>query len=104
MNTLTVKDIKDRLQEVKDAQDPFIAQCENDPRKSVQTLVEQWLKKQAKEKALKEQWVNMTSYERLARNKGFRLMAGVDEVGQGHWQDQLSPAQSSFQRNVKYLD
>lgn len=83
MNTLTVKDIKDRLQEVKDAQDPFIAQCENDPRKSVQTLVEQWLKKQAKEKALKEQWVNMTSYERLARNKGFRLIAGVDEVGRG---------------------
>lgn len=83
MNTLTVKDIKDRLQEVKDAQDPFISQCENDPRKSVQTLVEQWLKKQAKEKALKEQWVNMTSYERLARNKGFRLIAGVDEVGRG---------------------
>ena len=48
MNTLTVKDIKDRLQEVKDEQDPFLAQCENDPRKSVQTLVEQWIKKQAK--------------------------------------------------------
>ncbi|MCY7785080.1 ribonuclease HII, partial [Bacillus sp. S20C3] len=43
----------------------------------------QWLKKQAKEKALKEQWVSMTSYERLARNKGFRLIAGVDEVGRG---------------------
>lgn len=50
MNTLTVKDIKDRLQEVKDAQDPFIAQCENDPRKSVQTLVEQWLKSKRKKK------------------------------------------------------
>ncbi|MGQ5175125.1 ribonuclease HII [Bacillus halotolerans] len=83
MNTLTVKDIRDRLQEVRDDQDPFLAQCENDPRKSVQALVEQWLKKHAKEKALKEQWVNMTSYERLARNKGFRFIAGVDEVGRG---------------------
>lgn len=83
VNTLTVKDIKDRLQEVKDEQDPFLTLCENDPRKSVQTLVEQWLKKQANEKALKEQWLNMTSFERLARNKGFRLIAGVDEVGRG---------------------
>ncbi|MED4798409.1 ribonuclease HII [Bacillus atrophaeus] len=83
MNTLTVKDIKDRLQEVKDERDPFLAECEKDQRKSVQALVEQWLKKNAKEKALKEQWESMTHCERLARNKGFRIIAGIDEVGRG---------------------
>lgn len=83
MNTLTVKSVKERLQEIRDESDPFLAQCEKDPRKSVQTLLEQWLKKHAKEKALKEQWLNMTAYERLSSKKGFRLIAGVDEAGRG---------------------
>lgn len=83
MNTLTVKSVKERLQEIRDESDPFLAQCEKDPRKSVQTLLEQWLKKHAKEKALKEQWLDMTAYERLSSKKGFRLIAGVDEAGRG---------------------
>ncbi|MBY8912211.1 ribonuclease HII [Bacillus sp. YC2] len=83
MNTLTVKSVKERLQEMKDERDPFLAQCEKDPRKSVQALAEQWLKKHAKEKALKEQWLNMTAYERLSCKKGFRLIAGIDEAGRG---------------------
>ncbi|MGY5190241.1 UNVERIFIED_CONTAM: ribonuclease HII, partial [Bacillus amyloliquefaciens DSM 7 = ATCC 23350] len=48
MNTLTVKSVKERLQELRDESDPFLAQCENDPRKRVQTLLEHWLKRHAK--------------------------------------------------------
>jgi ribonuclease HII len=37
VKTLTVKEIKEHLQSVSDEKDPFIEQCKNDGRKSVQS-------------------------------------------------------------------
>ncbi|MEK5098104.1 MULTISPECIES: ribonuclease HII [Bacillus] len=83
MKPLTVKEIKEHLQSVKEEHDPFIEQCKKDERKSVQALVSAWLKKNEKLAALREEWWVMTSMERRLRSEGYRYIAGIDEAGRG---------------------
>lgn len=70
MKSLTVKEIKEHLQSVKEENDPFIEQCKKDERKSVQALVGAWLKKNEKLSAMREEWRVMTSMERRLRAEG----------------------------------
>ncbi|MEC0552638.1 ribonuclease HII [Bacillus haynesii] len=83
MKTLTVKEIKEHLQSVSDEKDPFIEQCKNDERKSVQALVDAWLKKNERLSAMREEWQVMTSFERSLRARGYQYIAGIDEAGRG---------------------
>ncbi|MCY9217175.1 ribonuclease HII, partial [Bacillus haynesii] len=83
MKTLTVKEIKEHLQSVSDVKDPFIEQCKNDERKSVQALVDAWLKKNERLSAMREEWQVMTSFERSLRARGYQYIAGIDEAGRG---------------------
>ncbi|QAS16101.1 ribonuclease HII [Bacillus licheniformis] len=83
MKTLTVKEIKEHLQSVSDEKDPFIEQCKNDERKSVQALVDAWLKKNERLSAMREEWQAMTSFERSLRARGYQYIAGIDEAGRG---------------------
>ncbi|MPQ25865.1 ribonuclease HII [Bacillus paralicheniformis] len=83
MKTLTVKEIKEHLQSVSDEKDPFIEQCKNDGRKSVQALVDAWLKKNERLSAMREEWQVMTSFERSLRARGYQYIAGIDEAGRG---------------------
>lgn len=83
MKTLTVKEIKEHLQSVSDEKDPFIEQCKNDGRKSVQALVDAWLKKNKRLSAMREEWQVMTSFERSLRARGYQYIAGIDEAGRG---------------------
>ena len=83
MKTLTVKEIKEHLQSVSDEKDPFIEQCKNDGRKSVQALVDAWLKKNKRLSAMREEWQAMTSFERSLRARGYQYIAGIDEAGRG---------------------
>lgn len=83
MKTLTVKEIKEHLQSVSDEKDPFIEQCKNDERKSVQALVDAWLKKNERLAAMREEWQAMTSFERSLRARGYQYIAGIDEAGRG---------------------
>ncbi|MCY8378082.1 ribonuclease HII [Bacillus haynesii] len=79
----TVKEIKEHLQSVSDEKDPFIEQCKNDERKSVQALVDAWLKKNERLSAMREEWQVMTSFERSLRARGYQYIAGIDEAGRG---------------------
>ncbi len=83
MKTLTVKEIKEHLQSVSDEKDPFIEQCKNDGRKSVQALVDAWLKKNKRLSAMQEEWQVMTAFERSLRARGYQYIAGIDEAGRG---------------------
>jgi len=83
VKTLTVKEIKEHLQSVSDVKDPFIEQCKNDERKSVQALVDAWLKKNERLSAMREEWQVMTSFERSLRARGYQYIAGIDEAGRG---------------------
>ncbi|MBG9917099.1 ribonuclease HII [Bacillus sonorensis] len=83
MKTLTVKEIKEHLQSVKDEYDPFIEQCKQDERKSVQALINAWLKKNQRLSAMREAWQAMTAFERSLKAEGYRYIAGIDEAGRG---------------------
>lgn len=80
---LTTKEIQERLTEIKSDKDPFLKECKTDSRKGVQQLVHKWLKRYEHDKILQQQFYSMLSYERSAQNKGFHLIAGIDEVGRG---------------------
>jgi ribonuclease HII len=83
MSQLTIKDIENKLSMIHNEQDQFLKDCESDSRKGVQVLLQRWRKKKAEEKALEQQFKEMTQYEQGLYNKGYRFIAGVDEVGRG---------------------
>ncbi|RZI53002.1 ribonuclease HII [Aeribacillus pallidus] len=80
---LTAKEIEEKLCAIHDINDPFFLACQKDERKTVQKLVKKWLKQYEKEQQLRQQFQNMCKYERALKEKGFRMLAGIDEVGRG---------------------
>ncbi|WP_077617799.1 ribonuclease HII [Bacillus sinesaloumensis] len=83
MAELTIKEIEKKLTSIQDEKDEFLKDCEQDTRKGVQALVQRWKKNKAEEKALEQQYKDMTQYEQALYKKGYKLIAGVDEVGRG---------------------
>lgn len=80
---LTTKEVQERLAGITSEKDQFLEACKTDSRKGVQQLVEKWVKKYEQEKILQQQFYSMLSYERIAREQGLHLIAGIDEVGRG---------------------
>jgi ribonuclease HII len=83
MQKLTVKEIEAKLLHVKDRHDPFLKNCEQDERKTVQALVKKWLKQYQDVQALKKEFERMKTYEKQLKEKGYQWIAGIDEVGRG---------------------
>jgi ribonuclease HII len=83
MKQLTIAEIERQLERIVEETDPFLLDIRQDERKGVQQLVHRWNKKFAENHRLKEKFVEMTVYEHKWRNKGYELIAGVDEVGRG---------------------
>ncbi|MCC3357490.1 ribonuclease HII [Bacillus sp. REN16] len=83
MSQLTIKEIEKKLASIHDEQDMFLKVCEQDSRKGVQVLLQRWKRNKASENALEDQYKEMTQYEHDLYIKGFRCLAGVDEVGRG---------------------
>ena len=83
MKLLTITEIERQLENVVQENDPFLLDILHDERKGVQQLVHKWKKKLAENQRLKEKFVEMSSYELKGRNRGYELIAGVDEVGRG---------------------
>jgi len=79
----TIKEIEQILSTIDCEDDKFISECREDNRKGVRQLVERWEKKIQEQKNLKQMLEKMSTYERNLREKGFRYIAGVDEVGRG---------------------
>lgn len=83
MEKQTTKEIAEILNHVKDPNDPFLLQCQQDHRKSVQQLVKRWVRQYEKEMKLKKEFERMNTIEKSLRNKGYQYIAGIDEVGRG---------------------
>ncbi|NHC39535.1 ribonuclease HII [Bacillus sp. MM2020_1] len=83
MKLLTIAEIERQLENVVQENDSFLLDILHDERKGVQQLVHKWKKKLAENQRLKEKFVEMSSYELKGRNRGYELIAGVDEVGRG---------------------
>ncbi|AQY50982.1 ribonuclease HII [Listeria weihenstephanensis FSL R9-0317] len=75
--------IKEKLQHIESENDPFFQACLLDERKGVAKLIASFRREQAKKEMLYEQLKTMKQYENEARVNGFKVIAGIDEVGRG---------------------
>ena len=83
MHKKTIKEIADRLAKTTSLSHEEIEQLRRDERIGVQKLLERYLRKQEKEKALREQYEHMLVFEKKCLEKGWKLVAGIDEAGRG---------------------
>lgn len=78
----TIKEIKRILSETESEND-YVQSLRFDSRSGVQKALAQWDKNQEQKIRLKEIFDQQNVYELKAKNKGYSLVAGVDEVGRG---------------------
>ncbi len=83
MKQLSIAKIEENLTTITDEFDPFIQELEQDERIGVRKSLARWKKQRMTERFLKAKFEQMTYYERNVMAQGFRLIAGVDEVGRG---------------------
>lgn len=83
MSHQTIKEVKVRLQQINQINDPYLQQLAEDKRSGVKQVLGQWYKKQAKINAEKEKLAQHLVLEQMARKQGYQFIAGVDEVGRG---------------------
>jgi len=72
-----------RLFQSGDISEEILIELKQDERKGVRQLIERYEKQKRKEKALRQQFIEMTRYEKRAYDNGAQYVAGVDEVGRG---------------------
>lgn len=83
METLTIRQIEEKMKTIELEDDPFLHSIKQDDRKGVQELLAKWHSRQLLQKKIYEKHKEMTRYERQCRSRGFQLIAGIDEVGRG---------------------
>lgn len=83
MSKLTTTEIKAVLSKVTSFDDENLVLFQEDERKSVQQLVKSTFRRLEKQQKLEEHFEEMKIYENMARNNGYHLIAGIDEVGRG---------------------
>lgn len=79
----TIKEIEEKLITIKDEQDEFFLQLQEDERKGVQAIVKRWQRVHEQQKLQHEKFINMTVFEQKYRQEGYQFIAGIDEVGRG---------------------
>ena len=79
----SIKEISLKIKDITDPEDLFLKQCKEDDRKGVVELVSKWFRAYEKEQQLKQQFCQMSRFELDLRDKGYSLIAGIDEVGRG---------------------
>lgn len=83
MQGKSIKDIEDYLSEKKELTQAELTILQEDSRKGVQTLLQRYLRRKEKEKALIEQYERMLSFEKKCYARGLKMVAGIDEAGRG---------------------
>ncbi|MGV3489435.1 MAG: ribonuclease HII [Tuberibacillus sp.] len=83
MQAKSIKEIELFLSERKRLSEAEYKQLQEDERKGVQTLLERFLRRQEKEKELRNKYRDMTVFENKCYARGLNLVAGIDEAGRG---------------------
>ncbi|ALS78266.1 ribonuclease HII [Planococcus kocurii] len=78
----TTTEIKEKLNGITEWQ-PWMEELEKDTRKSVQTLLASWLRKQMHRKKLLENHNSKLVFDDVFRKSKADLVAGIDEAGRG---------------------
>lgn len=83
ISSWTIKEINEYLLGENNLPPDFIRMLKNDPRKGVREIMRRWLMQKNR---LSKQWEhlhNMRIEEKLLLERGFNLIAGIDEAGRG---------------------
>ncbi len=103
MKAEAIKEIKLKLATLTDAHDPYLTILAEDKRSGVQKLLQQFYRRLEKEQALKDQYFEMTRFERELYQKGHRFVAGIDEVGRGPLAGPVVAAAVVLPANIEIL-
>lgn len=79
----TIKVVKEKLATITSQTDPYFRELQGDERKGVQKLLVSWEHNQTKQAQIKEKAEMILAYEHAAQAKGYKMIAGIDEVGRG---------------------
>ena len=83
MEKRSIKEIKLILEEIQTLSDERLTELRGDDRKGVQDLIAKFERQFAKKAERALHFEEMQSFERAAQQKGYRMIAGIDEVGRG---------------------
>lgn len=83
MEKRSIKEVKMLLEEIKSLSDERLTELRSDERKGVQDLITKFERQYAKKAERAAQFDKMQKFEREAKQKGYRMIAGIDEVGRG---------------------
>jgi ribonuclease HII len=83
MKVQTIAEIEQQLTSINAESDPLFQKLVNDERKGVQHLIHKWHRRMEQERQLQEKFNEMNVYENKWRAQGYKMIAGVDEVGRG---------------------
>lgn len=80
---VSIAEIKAKLAQIDTSDDSFVRELELDERKGVALLLTAFHKRLAKAEALRKEAYTLRQFEREALEKGYQVIAGIDEVGRG---------------------
>ena len=83
MEKRSIKEVKLLLDEVQTLSDERLTELRSDERKGVQDLIAKFERQFAKKAERAAHFEEMQNFERAAKQKGYRMIAGIDEVGRG---------------------
>ena len=85
ISNLTIKELERLFKQEQENQitDELLTACRNDSRIAAQKLVQKYERQQAKLAEEKKRLLAMYQFEEEGRQKGFEVIAGVDEAGRG---------------------
>ncbi|SDJ72782.1 ribonuclease HII [Sediminibacillus albus] len=83
VSTLTIRDIKNKLESQQEISEEFISQLKHDNRRGVQKLLDGYQRRQEKALLDKQLFTEMSTYERIQQQSGKSFIAGIDEAGRG---------------------
>ena len=83
MEKRSIKEIKLILEEIQTLSDERLIELRSDERKGVQDLIAKFERQYAKKQNALLTLKKCKSFERAAKQKGYKMIAGIDEVGRG---------------------
>lgn len=83
MKTESIQEIKQYLATIDQREDERLLRWSNDSRQGVQQALKQWERRMQKQEQTLVLFEEMQYFEKQARNNGYQLIAGIDEVGRG---------------------
>lgn len=83
MEKRSIKEVKMLLEEIQTVSDARLIELRSDERKGVQDLIAKFERQYAINVERAAQFDEMQKFERSAKKKGYRMIAGIDEVGRG---------------------